>query len=79
MKKIYNSYRLRIESRQLNPGWASLVSSIVGVFLALVIGGFVLRAAGSVHPIATYQEIFKEGFGTPELLHCSRMGIARRD
>jgi ABC-type uncharacterized transport system permease subunit len=75
MKKIYNSYRLRIESRQLNPGWASLVSSIVGVFLALVIGGFVLRAAGSVHPIATYQEIFKEGFGTPADWHAGIIAL----
>jgi simple sugar transport system permease protein len=36
----------------------------MGVILALIIGGFVLRAAGAMDPIATYREIFKEGFGT---------------
>ena len=32
--------------------------------LALIVGGVVLKAAGAP-PLATYQEIFKEGFGTP--------------
>jgi simple sugar transport system permease protein len=59
------SYRLRIETRLDNPGWMGLVSSVLGVALALIVGGFVLRAAGANDPIATYREIFKEGFGTP--------------
>jgi simple sugar transport system permease protein len=58
-------YRLRIESRSHLPAWVGVVSAILGVFLALVVGGFVLRAAGATDPIGTYIEIFKEGFGTP--------------
>lgn len=65
MKRVNTSYRLRFETRLSNPGWAGIVSSLMGVVLALVIGGFVLRAAGATDPIATYREIFKEGFGTP--------------
>ncbi len=57
-------YHLTIETRRTNPGWVGAVSSILGVLLALVIGGFVLKAAGAA-PISTYTEIFKEGFGTP--------------
>ncbi|HVN53433.1 MAG TPA: ABC transporter permease [Anaerolineaceae bacterium] len=41
-----------------------MVSSVLGVILALIAGGFVLKAAGVTNPIATYQEIFKQGFGT---------------
>jgi general nucleoside transport system permease protein len=58
------AYRLQIETRRDNPGWIGVVSSILGVVLALIVGGFVLKAAGAA-PIATYLEIFKEGFGTP--------------
>ncbi|HLO31594.1 MAG TPA: ABC transporter permease [Anaerolineales bacterium] len=58
------SYRLRIEARLDNPRWIGYVSSIIGVLLALFVGGFVLKAAGANHPVATYREIFKEGFGT---------------
>jgi len=58
------SYRLRIESRLDNPRWIGLASSIIGVLLALFVGGFVLKAAGANDPLATYREIFKEGFGT---------------
>jgi ABC-type uncharacterized transport system permease subunit len=58
------AYRLQIETRRSNPGWAGVVSSVLGVVLALIVGGFVLKAAGA-EPISTYQEIFKEGFGTP--------------
>jgi simple sugar transport system permease protein len=58
-------YRLRIESRSNLPAWVGAVSAIIGVFLALVVGGFMLRAAGATDPIGTYIEIFKEGFGTP--------------
>ena len=58
------TYRLRVEPRLDNPRWIGLASSVLGVLLALVIGGFVLKAAGAADPIATYQEIFKEGFGT---------------
>ncbi len=58
------SYRIRIETLTANPGWMGVVSSILGVVLALIVGGFVLRAAGAHDPIATYREIFKEGFGT---------------
>jgi ABC-type uncharacterized transport system permease subunit len=64
MKRLFSSYRLRVETRLDNPGWMGLVSAILGVVLALVIGGFVLRAAGAIHPIDTYKEIFKEAFGT---------------
>jgi general nucleoside transport system permease protein len=59
------SYRVRIETRLDNPGWMGIVSSLLGVVLALVVGGFVLVAAGSKDPVGTYVEIFKEGFGTP--------------
>src|SRR3989442_7125678 len=58
------AYRLHVETRRTNPGWVGVVSSILGVVLALIVGGCVLRAAGA-EPISTYQEIFKEGFGTP--------------
>ncbi|HXD11668.1 MAG TPA: ABC transporter permease, partial [Anaerolineales bacterium] len=58
------SYRLRIEPRMDNPKWLGAASSVIGVILALVVGGFVLKAAGAQHPFATYKEIFKEGFGT---------------
>jgi general nucleoside transport system permease protein len=58
------SYRLRVESRLDIPNWVGLVSSIIGVLLSLFVGGFVLKAAGANNPIATYEEIFKEGFGT---------------
>jgi ABC-type uncharacterized transport system permease subunit len=65
MNQRLSSYRIRVETRLDNPGWTRVVSSILGVILALIIGGFVLRAAGAPDPIGTYQEIFKEGFGTP--------------
>jgi ABC-type uncharacterized transport system permease subunit len=58
------AYRLHVETRRDNPGWAGLLSVVLGVTLALVIGGLVLKAAGA-EPISTYAEIFKEGFGTP--------------
>jgi ABC-type uncharacterized transport system permease subunit len=64
MNLPWKSYRLSIETRADNPGWTGVVSSILGVILALVVGGFVLRAAGASDPLATYREIFKEGFGT---------------
>lgn len=57
------SRRLRIEARLDIPSWVGLVSSIIGVLLSLVVGGFVLKAAGA-NPMATYREILKEGFGT---------------
>jgi len=58
-------YRVRVEVRPDSPGWMGIASSLLGVVLALVVGGFVLRAAGAQDPIGTYREIFKEGFGTP--------------
>jgi simple sugar transport system permease protein len=58
------SYRLKIEPRMDNPNWLGAASSVIGVLLALVVGGFVLNAAGAQHPVATYRVIFKEGFGT---------------
>ena len=64
MKLPGTSYRLRIEPRLDNPRWIGLASSVIGVLLALFVGGFVLKAAGANHPVATYREIFKEGFGT---------------
>jgi len=65
MKRLFLSYRLTVELRSENLGWTGVVSSVLGVVLALIVGGFVLRAAGAVNPVATYAEIFKEGFGTP--------------
>ncbi len=65
MKQQPATYKLNIETRLDNPGWVGVVSSILGVVLSLIVGGFVLRAAGATDPIATYGEIFKEGFGTP--------------
>jgi ABC-type uncharacterized transport system permease subunit len=64
MRLRWKSYHLRIETRRDNPGWMGIASSVLGVVLALVVGGFVLRAAGANDPIGTYREIFKEGFGT---------------
>jgi len=64
MNLIGTHYRLRIETRTGLPAWIGAVSAVLGVFLALIVGGFVLRAAGATDPIATYKEIFKEGFGT---------------
>jgi simple sugar transport system permease protein len=60
-----SAYRIHVETRRDNPGWAGVVSSVLGVILALIVGGFVLRAAGA-SPIPTYREIFTEGFGTPK-------------
>ncbi len=65
MSLIIFSHRIRIEPRLDNPRWIGVVSSILGIVLALIVGAFVLRASGANDPIATYQEIFKEGFGTP--------------
>jgi general nucleoside transport system permease protein len=59
------SYRVRVEARMDTPGWMGLVSSVTGVLFALIIGGFVLRLAGAMNPLATYQEVFKEAYGTP--------------
>src|SRR5512136_281941 len=66
MKIRGQSYLFRLELRKDNPGWMGLVSSVLGVLLALIVGGFVLRAAGASDPIGTYREVFKEGFGTLE-------------
>jgi len=57
-------YRVRFETRLENPGWLGIVSSILGVVLALIIGGFVLKIAGATSPVSTYQAIFQQGFGT---------------
>jgi ABC-type uncharacterized transport system permease subunit len=64
MKRLFASHRLRIETRLDNPGWLGVASSILGVGLALIVGGFVLKAAGASDPMATYQAILKEAFGT---------------
>ena len=64
MKRFFASHRLRIETRLDNPGWLGAASSILGVVLALIVGGVVLKAAGASDPIATYQAILKEAFGT---------------
>ena len=65
MNFLIFSRRIRIEPRLDNPRWIGVVSSVMGIVLALIVGAFVLRASGANDPIATYQEIFKEGFGTP--------------
>jgi simple sugar transport system permease protein len=65
MNRPRTAYAVRIETRADNPGWMGVVSSVLGVVLALIVGGFLLKAAGAQDPIATYREIFKEGFGTP--------------
>ncbi len=57
-------YRVKIESRADNPAWLGLASSVLGVALALIVGGLVMRAAGAA-PLATYHSVFTEGFGTP--------------
>ena len=64
MNRPRPSYSLRIETRSDNPGWMGVISSVLGVGLALIVGGFLLKAAGAQDPIGTYREIFKEGFGT---------------
>jgi len=65
MNLPFSKYRLKIEARENTPGWVNLISSILGVLLALFVGGFLLRAAGASNPLITYGEIFKEAFGTP--------------
>lgn len=65
MSPPWKSSRLRIETRRDNPGWMGIASSVLGVLVALIVGGFVLKAAGASDPIATYREILTEGFGTP--------------
>jgi len=65
MKIPGTSYQMRVETRLDNPGWMGAASAVLGIFLALVVGGLVLRAAGATDPIGTYREIFKEGYGTP--------------
>jgi simple sugar transport system permease protein len=62
---LLSSHRIRIEARLDNPRWIGAASSVLGIVLALIVGAFVLRAAGANDPVATYREIFKEGFGTP--------------
>jgi len=57
-------YNVRFETRLDNPGWLGIASSILGVILALIIGGFVLKIAGATSPVSTYQAIFQQGFGT---------------
>jgi ABC-type uncharacterized transport system permease subunit len=64
MSRPRTAYTVRIETRSDNPGWMGVLSSVLGVILALIVGGFLLKAAGAQDPIGTYQEIFKEGFGT---------------
>ncbi len=59
------SYRLRADVRTDVPRWMGILTSILGIVVALVVGGIVLRFAGAPDPVATYKEIFKEGFGTP--------------
>ncbi len=59
------AYRLRVEARMDNPRWMGPASSLIGVLLALIVGGFVLRLAGATNPLDTYREIFKEAYGTP--------------
>ncbi len=59
------AYRLRVEARMDNPRWMGPASSLIGVLLALIVGGFVLRLAGAMNPLDTYREIFKEAYGTP--------------
>ncbi len=59
------TYRFRIERRLDTPRWMGLVSAVVGVLLALMVGGLLLRVAGARDPVGMYREIFKEGFGTP--------------
>ncbi len=62
---LLSPHRIRIEARLDNPRWIGIASSVLGIVLALIVGAFVLRAAGANDPVATYREIFKEGFGTP--------------
>jgi simple sugar transport system permease protein len=65
MNLPFSNYRVRIETRDNTPGWLNLISSILGVILALFVGGLLLKAAGASNPFLTYGEIFKEAFGTP--------------
>ena len=53
------NYRLRIEARLDNPRWIGVVSSVFGILFALIVGGFVLKAAGASDPIGTYQFDFQ--------------------
>lgn len=64
MNLPFTSYRLKVEARLDLPKWTGLASSVIGVLLSLVVGGIVLKAAGAADPVATYREIFKEGFGS---------------
>jgi len=57
-------YRVKIESRMDLPKWTGFASSLIGLLLSLVVGGFVLKAAGAQHPLDTYGVIFEQGFGS---------------
>lgn len=46
------------------PRWLPLVVSVSAVVLALVLGAWVLRLAGELHPFQAYGRIGKELFGT---------------
>ncbi|MFV1858867.1 MAG: ABC transporter permease [Anaerolineales bacterium] len=57
-------YRIRIQKRLDNPRWLSILSPVVLVIGALIVGGVLLSIVG-VSPFVAYSRIFRAAFGTP--------------
>ncbi len=57
--------RLRFEPRLEMSRWLNVATPLIGVVLALVVGGVVLRFAGAPDPLETYAAVFEQAFGTP--------------
>ena len=57
-------YRIRIHKRLDYPRWLSILSPVVLVIGALIVGGVLLWIAG-VSPFVAYPRIFRAAFGTP--------------
>lgn len=57
-------FRIRIRKRLDYPRWLSILSPVVLVVGALIVGGVLLSIAG-VSPFVAYPRIFRAAFGTP--------------
>jgi general nucleoside transport system permease protein len=53
---------LRIEPRLSSPRWLPIVTSVLALVVAFLIGGVIIAAAGG-EPIAAYEHIFNAAFG----------------
>ena len=57
-------YRVRIQKRLETPRWLSILSPVILVIGALIVGGVLLSIAG-ISPFVAYPRIFRAAFGTP--------------